>query len=166
MDCQCVRGYVCVRCAREGPNCVGHVDAICNDAGPAHQALSQDCGLACGSICADEPALSEPRLRCEVTRVCAYIRSHLAADIDVATLAARANLSPHYFSALFRRLVGIPPHQFVLHARIQEAQRQLLAGCTDIPELALSLGFSDQSHFSRAFRKLTGTTPRRYQRTQ
>jgi len=50
----------------------------------------------------------------------------------------------------------------VLQERIDAALRQVAAGRMTLSEVALSVGFSDQSHFSRAFRKLTGTTPTQY----
>jgi AraC family transcriptional regulator len=95
-------------------------------------------------------------------RICEYIRAHLASDIGVAELAGLVNLSPHYFSMLFKHAFGVPPHQFVLQERITAAQRLLASGRMPICELAINLGFADQSHFSRAFRKVTGMTPRRY----
>jgi AraC family transcriptional regulator len=98
----------------------------------------------------------------QLARVSEYIRTNLAADMGVAELAALVNLSPHYFSMLFRRALGVPPHQYVLQERIAEACRLLAAGQMTLSELASSLGFADQSHFSRAFRKITGMTPRMY----
>jgi AraC family transcriptional regulator len=98
----------------------------------------------------------------QIRRVCEYIQMHLAADIAVAELASQVNLSPHHFSMLFKQALGVPPHQYVLQARIREAQRQLATERAAISEVALRLGFSDQSHFSRTFRKVTGTTPARY----
>jgi AraC family transcriptional regulator len=106
------------------------------------------------------PALSPA----QIGRVCDYIRAHLASDMGIAEIAALVNLSPHYFSLLFRHAFGMPPHQYVLQERISEAKRLLAAGRMSLSELATHLGFSDQSHFSRAFRKLTGTTPGSYQR--
>ena len=88
-----------------------------------------------------------------------HIRTNLAADIDVAELAGLVRLSPHYFSLLFRQAVGMPPHRYILQERINEAQRLLADGGMTLAELAVHLGFADQSHFSRAFRKLTGRTP-------
>jgi AraC family transcriptional regulator len=102
----------------------------------------------------------------QAKRVCEYIRAHLGSDLGVAELADQVNLSPHYFSTLFKKALGMPPHRYVLQERIHAAQRLLSIGRMDISELALNLGFSDQSHFSRAFRKVTGTTPTRYQSTQ
>ena len=101
----------------------------------------------------------------QVTRVREYIRANLARDIGLAELAGQLSLSPHYFSMLFKHALGVSPHHYVLRERIHEAQRLLAKARTPISEVALSLGFSDQSHFSQAFRKMTGTTPKRYQST-
>ena len=100
----------------------------------------------------------------QVERICEYIRTNLAVDMGVAELAELVNLSPHYFSMQFRRALGVPPHQYVLQQRIAEARRLLAAGQMTLSELASSLGFADQSHFSRAFRRITGMTPRVYRR--
>jgi AraC family transcriptional regulator len=99
----------------------------------------------------------------QVSRVREYIRTNLPRDIGLAELADQLSLSPHYFSMLFKHALGVSPHQYVLRERVHEAQRLLSAGRMSISEVALSLGFSDQSHFSQAFRKMTGTTPKRYQ---
>jgi len=100
------------------------------------------------------------RIRC----VRGYIDAHLGSNLEVAELARVAKLSPHHFSMLFKQIIGLSPHQYVLYKRICEAQRQLAAGRLTLSEVALNLGFSDQSHFSRAFRKIAGTTPTRYAR--
>jgi AraC family transcriptional regulator len=107
----------------------------------------------------DELALSPM----QVSRVREYIRTNLARDIGLAELADQVRLSPHYFAMRFKHALGVSPHRYVLRERIDEAQRLLAAGRMSISEVALSLGFSDQSHFSQAFRKVTGTTPKRYQ---
>jgi AraC family transcriptional regulator len=99
----------------------------------------------------------------QVRRVREYIREHLGTDIGLSELADQAGLSPHYFSLLFKHTLGASPYRYVLRERIDEAQRLLAAGRMSISEVALSLGFSDQSHFSQVFRKITGETPRRYQ---
>jgi len=94
--------------------------------------------------------------------VCEHIRTNLSADIEVAELAGLVRLSPHYFSLVFRQAVGVTPHQYILQERISEGCRLLAAGQMSLAELASHLGFSDQSHFSRAFRKVTGMTPRSF----
>ena len=105
------------------------------------------------------PCLSPTQVR----RVREYIRANLGYEIGLAELADQVSLSPHYFSLLFKHTVGASPYRYVLQERIYEAQRLLAAGRMAICEVALSVGFSDQSHFSGAFRKMTGTTPKRYQ---
>ena len=99
----------------------------------------------------------------QVRRVREYIRANLGSDIGLTDLADQVGLSPRYFASLFKRAFGASPHHFVLGERIDEAQRLLAAGRMPISEVALNLGFADQSHFSQAFRKITGTTPKRYQ---
>jgi len=94
-----------------------------------------------------------------------YIQANLACSVRLAELADQVRLSPHYFSALFKHSFGIPPHHYVLRQRIEEAQRRLVDGSISISDVALSLGFSDQSHFSQTFRKVTGTTPKQFQRS-
>ena len=104
-------------------------------------------------------ALSRPVL----TRVLDFIRANLGRDLTITQLAAVADLSPHHFSLLFKRSVGVAPHQWVLHARVREAERLLLMRSMSVAEVALTLGFASQSHFTDVFRRLTGTTPKRYQ---
>jgi AraC family transcriptional regulator len=109
-----------------------------------------------------EPALSPMQVR----HIREYVRVNFARDLGLAEMAGQVSLSPHYFSMLFKRSLGVSPHQYVLRERIQEAQQLLAARRMSISEVALSVGFSDQSHLSQAFRKMTGTTPRRYQSTR
>jgi AraC family transcriptional regulator len=111
--------------------------------------------------CGDATALSSRQL----ARVREYIRANLANDIGLCDLADQLDLSPHYFATLFKRAVGVPPHRYLLQERITEAKRLLAARRMSISEVAMGLGFSDQSHFSHAFRKIVGTTPKRYQGT-
>jgi AraC family transcriptional regulator len=99
----------------------------------------------------------------QLQRVRDYVRANLSRELGLAELAEQAALSPHYFSTVFKNTLGVSPHRYVLGERIREAQRQLAARRQSICEIALGLGFSDQSHFSQTFRKLTGTTPKRFQ---
>jgi len=115
-----------------------------------------------GPVGRDRLALSPT----QVSRVREYIRTNLARDIGLAEMADQLSLSPHYFSMRFKHALGVSPHHYVLRERIHEARRLLAVGRMSISEVALSLGFSDQSHFSQAFRKMTGTTPKRYQSTR
>lgn len=92
-------------------------------------------------------------------RIREYIESHLDENISLEALASTAGLSVHHFARAFRQTVGVPPHEYLLRQRVDRARQML--NQTDLPlsEIALSVGFSDHSHFARHFRRLTGTTP-------
>ena len=89
-----------------------------------------------------------------------YIEEHLDAGLTLGDLAAVARLSPYHFARQFKAATGLPPHQFVLARRVDRA-RQLLHGRGDFPlaQVAARSGFSDQSQFTRHFKRLVGTTP-------
>jgi AraC family transcriptional regulator len=93
-----------------------------------------------------------------------YIRENLADNPSLTELAAVARLSPYHFSRLFKNTIGVTPHQYVLRERIAESQILLNSRHMSIAEIALSLGFASQSHFSDVFRKMTGRTPKDAQR--
>jgi AraC family transcriptional regulator len=103
--------------------------------------------------------------RLQLTRVLDYIHSNLGRDLGLDNLAHVACLSPRHFIRAFRTSLGVNPHRYVLTERVREAKR-LLAGPSAIVEVALELGFASQSHFTDVFRRMTGTTPKRYRQAQ
>ena len=92
-------------------------------------------------------------------RICEYIHANLGQNISLEALAEMAGLSTYHFARAFKQTVGMPPHGYLLQRRIEHAQQMLRN--TDLPmsEIALSAGFSDQSHLARHFRRLTGMSP-------
>jgi AraC family transcriptional regulator len=93
-----------------------------------------------------------------------YIKNNFANNPSLTELAGVAQLSPYHFSRLFKNTMGITPHQYILRERIAESKTLLNSKNMPIAEIALSLGFASQSHFSDVFRKLTGRTPKDEQR--
>ncbi len=91
-----------------------------------------------------------------------YIEAHLGEPIRLQDLADVAGVSSYQLVRRFKESKGQPPHQFVLRRRIERAREMLRHPDKTILEVALSCGFSSQSHFSNVFRLLTGTTPRKY----
>jgi AraC family transcriptional regulator len=92
--------------------------------------------------------------------IVAYIEDHLDVGLTLADLAAVARLSPYHFARQFRAATGLPPHQFVLARRIDRAKQLLQGGDgSSLSEVAARAGFSDQSQFSRHFKRLVGVTP-------
>ena len=92
-----------------------------------------------------------------------YIEEHLDASLSLEQLAAVARLSPYHFARQFKTATGLPPHQYVILRRVERA-KQLLEASTDLSlaEVAADAGFSDQSQFSRHFKRLVGVTPRQF----
>jgi AraC-like DNA-binding protein len=87
-----------------------------------------------------------------------FIRDNLAQVISFSELSALVNISPDYLSRVFKREVGVSLHVYQTCLRLQRAKRLLLNNVS-ISEVALQLGFSDQSHFQRVFKKHTLLTP-------
>jgi AraC-like DNA-binding protein len=98
----------------------------------------------------------------QVRRVRDYVGENLGGDIGLSELASQTGLSPHYFSLLFKRAVGVSPYRYVLSTRIERAKRLLRERKMAMSEIALELGFADQSHFSKVFKTFAGATPRQY----
>jgi len=92
-----------------------------------------------------------------------YIEEHLDAGSSLEELAAVARLSAYHFARQFKPATGLPPHQYVILRRVERTKQLLQAG-TDLSlaEVALNAGFSDQSTFTRHFKRLVGVTPRQF----
>nr|WP_277875978.1 helix-turn-helix transcriptional regulator [Chroococcidiopsis sp. [FACHB-1243]] len=71
-------------------------------------------------------------------------------------------LSVHHFGKLFKQSMGDPLHQYVLKCRIERAKELLVNTQLLIAEIAQTVGFYDQSHFTNVFRRHTNLTPRQY----
>ncbi len=96
--------------------------------------------------------------------LCAFIHDHLAEDITLGTLAALVGLSPFHLARAFKQTLGMPPHRYLLRARVEHAKGMLAGSRLPITEVALIAGFASSSHFASTFRRLTGMTPRGYRR--
>jgi AraC family transcriptional regulator len=91
-----------------------------------------------------------------------YIHAHLDQNIALADLADVAQLSEFHFARLFKQTTGLPPYQFVIHQRVERAKRLIAAGRLSLAQIAIDVGFSDQSQLNRHFKRLVGVTPRRF----
>jgi AraC family transcriptional regulator len=102
--------------------------------------------------------LSKPKLQCVID----YVHDYLDRDLSLNELAAVVQISPHYFSQLFKQSMGITPHQYVIQCRVDRAKDLLMQGNLTIPDVAKIVGFVDQSHLHRHFKRLVGMTPRAF----
>jgi AraC-like DNA-binding protein len=110
--------------------------------------------------------LAIPRIRGGLSpktlrRVQDHIATNLGQKITNDVLAQVAKLSPSHFARAFKDSQGVAPHRYILECRVKRTQ-ELLA--TDLPlsEIAVEVGFSDQSHLTRWFREFVGVTPGSY----
>jgi AraC-like DNA-binding protein len=99
--------------------------------------------------------------RHSIRKVCDYLEQNLAENILVKDLSEIANLSPFHFSRTFLLEKGLPPHAYQTQLRIIRAKHLLRSGET-LSSIASTVGFADQSHFTRHFKRIVGTTPGQY----
>ena len=97
--------------------------------------------------------------------VTSYIEEHLSEQIPLATLARLVRLSPYYFCRAFKQSLGMPPHRYHNSRRIEHAKTLLAKPELSVTEIGLTVGFSETSSFTAAFRKATGQTPTGYHRS-
>jgi AraC-like DNA-binding protein len=111
-----------------------------------------------------DPHLMERRIAREhpaVKRAREYLEAHFDQDVSLMTLANLVTLSPYYFARAFEKETGLPPHAYLESIRIAAAKRFLDQGLP-IVETALSVGYADQSHLTRRFKRFLGMTPGQY----
>lgn len=96
-----------------------------------------------------------------VRRALDYMHANLAFDLSINELAACAGLRQFHFVRCFRRVTGIPPHACLTQIRLDQAKRLLAAGKSPT-DVALEVGFYDQSHLTKHFKRTYGITPGQY----
>ncbi len=79
--------------------------------------------------------------------------------VSLSDMARHAGLSVSRFCHLFRAATGVPPSRCAMRLRMQRAQVLLADSSASLKEIAAQVGFDDESHFARAFRKLFGFNP-------
>jgi AraC family transcriptional regulator len=97
--------------------------------------------------------------------VTSYIEEHLAEPVPLAKLAELAGLSTYHFCRAFKQSFGVPPHRYHTSQRIERAKALLAKPAFSVTDIGLTVGFSETSSFTAAFRKATGLTPTAYHRS-
>ncbi|GAB1584536.1 helix-turn-helix transcriptional regulator [Phyllobacterium phragmitis] len=97
-----------------------------------------------------------------IRRITDYIVAQLPGEVRVATLANLAGLSEGHFHRAFRATTGKTPLQLINELRVQQAIQILSRSHINTVELALAVGFSSPTYFSRVFRKFVGCSPSEY----
>jgi AraC family transcriptional regulator len=107
------------------------------------------------------PHLISPR---RLRRVLDFIESNLGADLELEDLASVAGSSRFHFSRAFRDATGFPPYRYLIHRRMDAAKELLLQDTFSITQIAEQCGFNSQKQFAAMFRRVFGTSPRRFRR--
>ena len=125
--------------------------------------------LFVGDLFASPPVRSGGRsgkyVSAGLRRVRAMIEARCVDSLSLEAMAAEAGMSRYHLVRAFKRAMGLAPHAWQIDLRIQRARRLLDEGMP-LADAALHLGFSDQSHFQRAFKRRVAMTPGEYQRSR
>lgn len=109
-----------------------------------------------------EPLRFQAANRARLADLVTWIEGHLAADLSVEALAARACVSPRHLTRQCRDAFSLAPAELVEVLRLDAARQRLGAGRGTIERVARSVGFRSADVFRRAFERRFGTTPRLY----
>jgi len=99
--------------------------------------------------------------RKKLTRAVEYIQDQLDADLTVSGIAQAVGMSADHFTRLFKKSTGQTPYEYVVETRVRKAKELLTTGKLTISEVAHHVGFVDQSHLTRHFKRVFGLPPKR-----
>jgi AraC family transcriptional regulator len=98
----------------------------------------------------------------KLQRVLAFIEERLAESIRVRELASAVHMSPYHFARMFKQATGQPPHVYITSQRMDQAKNLLGNSDLSLVEVAASVGYQTQAHFTGVFHKHVGVTPRTF----
>jgi AraC family transcriptional regulator len=99
----------------------------------------------------------------QLKQVIEYVHEHLSEDLSLVDLAEQMNLSAFYFAHLFKNSLSLSPHQYLLQNRVERAKKLIaIAGKPNLTDIGLQVGFYDQAHFTKAFKRVVGIPPKRF----
>jgi AraC family transcriptional regulator len=118
---------------------------------------------ACRVAPFERPKVAE-LARWRLKRAIDYVEARLAEPVSLADLASATGLTRMHFAAQFRAATGLRPHEYLLRRRIERAQEMLGTGMS-VVDVALSVGFQTQSHFTSVFKRFVGQPPRAWRQS-
>lgn len=110
------------------------------------------------------PGFSGKAVEDIVEYVALYMREHYMDDIDISSFCSELGFTSAYLTKLFNKYRGETPLKYLTDTRIHEAKRLLSNTTLPIREVGERVGYPDQFHFSKTFRKLTGMNPSAYRK--
>jgi len=134
---------------------------------PCHRAYADSAGMtivmrAMGHRLPEKCVTSLPKWR--LNKLKQFIEHNVSRSISLRDMADAVGLSRMHFAAQFRIATGLRPHEYLLLQRVEQAKCMMLETETPLVEVALSVGFQAQAHFSTVFKRFTGRSPARWRR--
>jgi AraC-like DNA-binding protein len=108
------------------------------------------------------PAAGRERDRRRAVEAALWLDDHSHEQVDLATAARHAGLSPFHFLRVFTNVLGVTPHQYLVRSRLRRSVRLLAEGALSVTDVSLESGFGDLSNFVRTFHRASGVSPRRF----
>jgi AraC-like DNA-binding protein/mannose-6-phosphate isomerase-like protein (cupin superfamily) len=108
----------------------------------------------------------KPELAAMVSQTIVFMEQHLATSIHLEDMANTVHLNETYFCEVFKQVTGISPGRYLMRLRLEHARYLLLSTAQPITTVARESGFTDPSHFARAFKAAFGTSPTRLRYTR
>jgi AraC family transcriptional regulator len=139
---------------------------------PGGRLYSDSLGTALAVHLVQKYSLQAPRTReyngglakYQLRRAVDFIHENLDKDVSLNALASAVGISPYHFARLFKQSTGLAPHQYLLRCRVERARHLFLSSEASIADIAVRLGFCDQSHLASHFKRVYGVTPKKFQR--
>ena len=91
-----------------------------------------------------------------------YLQDTYTQEFSLERVSAAAQVSKYHLERVFKKTTGLRLHNYMKMLRVERAKEVLARTSRPIADIALELGFADQSHFSNVFKQVTGLSPRGY----
>jgi len=111
-----------------------------------------------------EARAQSPQVRARVEAVREFLETNMTRDLDMASVARAAALSPYYLTRIFKAQYGVPPYRYLIRLRINYAAELLRTSMLTVTQICHRVGFNSLSHFITTFRRHVGVSPMQYRR--
>ncbi len=91
-----------------------------------------------------------------------FMADNYSQKLTLAKVAGHVGLSPNHFSAIFHKAIGVSFQEHLSRIRVEESKRLLLHSQYSLNDIAVSMGFTDQSHYCKVFKRITGISPGKF----